>query len=126
MNGIDSAALVLVLGLREKGICAHGSAISRALPMDSTTAWESVCDLIEAISNGDAPTGLGSAKPTPAAVLGAKLAMKIFRNDGTALSVPPSVLAMPWGSIVFWWRAAPQRRVEVFSRDEAYEFLDSP
>jgi hypothetical protein len=93
--------------------------------MDSTTAWESVDDLVEALSNGDAAIGLGAAKPTSAAVLGAKLAMRLLRSEGTSLNPPPAILAMPWGSIVFWWRGYPQRRIEVVSRDEAYEFVDT-
>lgn len=97
-----------------------------AIHMDSTTAWNSVNDLIEAISDGSAPTGLGTAKPTPAAVHGAKLAMRVLRRKGTALDSPPAIIAMPWGSIVFWWRSFPQRRIEVLSRSEAYEFVETP
>jgi len=29
------------------------------------------------------------------------------------------------GSIVFWRRSSPQRSVEVVSRDDAYEFVES-
>ena len=93
--------------------------------MDSTTAWSSVGDFVEALSQGEAPTGYGAVRPTPAAALGAKLALKLFRSDGTTINPPPAILAMPWGSIVFWWRSSPQRRVEVISRDEAYEFVES-
>ena len=95
--------------------------------MDSDTAWGSVEELLDAISKGDSPTGYWASKPTPAAVLGAKLALRLLRRDGATIGdSPPAVLAMPWGSIVFWWRSAPQRRVEVFSRDEAYEYLEAP
>jgi hypothetical protein len=93
--------------------------------MDSTTAWSSIGDFVDALSQGEAPTGYGAAKPTPAAALGAKLALKLFRSDGTAINPPPAILTMPWGSIVFWWRSSPQRRVEVISRDEAYEFVET-
>jgi hypothetical protein len=94
--------------------------------MESTTAWASVDDLVDALSNGDVPTGYGTVRPTASAVLGAKLAMKLFRTEGIAINPPPAILAMPWGSIVFWWRTSPQRRVEVLSRHEAYEFVETP
>ena len=94
--------------------------------MDSDTGWASVGDLIDALSQGDVPIDFGSIHPTPAAVLGAKLALKLIREEGTTLNPLPVVLAMPWGSIVFWWRTSPQRRIEVISRDEAYEFIDAP
>jgi hypothetical protein len=103
----------------------QGAETVETLSMDSTTAWASVSDLIEALSQGDAPTGFGTLRPTPGAVLGAKLALKLFRKGGTAIDPPPTILAMPWGSIVFWWRSSPQRRVEVVSRDEAYEFVET-
>ena len=93
--------------------------------MDSDTAWRSVDELVDAVASGEAPTGFFSARPTPAAALGAKLALRLFRRDGDAISRnPPAILTMPWGSIVFWWRSAPQRRVEVISRDEAYEYVE--
>ena len=95
--------------------------------MDSDTAWRSVDELVDAISKGEAPTGFFSAKPTPAAVLGAKLALRLFRREGATIDDnPPAIITMPWGSIVFWWRSPPQRRVEVLSRDEAYEIIDGP
>ena len=95
--------------------------------MDSDTAWRSVDELVDALSSGDVPTGYWASKPTQAAVLGAKLALRLFRSEGTTISAcPPAILTMPWGSIVFWWRSVPQRRVEVISRHEAYEYLDGP
>lgn len=93
--------------------------------MDSTTAWGSVGDLVEALLNGDAPTGLGTGRPTASAVLGAKLAMELLRKEGSALDPQPAILAMPWGTIVFWWRTSPQRRIEIVGRDEAYEFRET-
>src|SRR4051812_3399457 len=97
-----------------------------SLSMDSTTAWASVDDLVDALSTGEVSTGLGAPKPSAAAVHGAKVAMRLLRREGAAITPPPAILAMPWGSIVFWWRSFPQRRIEVVGRDEAYEFLESP
>jgi len=93
---------------------------------ESTTAWASIGDLIDALSDGIVPIGLGDAKPTPAAVHGAKVALRLLRAEGGALNPPPAVLTMPWGSVVFWWRTHPQRRIEVVSRHDAYEFVDTP
>ena len=93
---------------------------------ESTTAWASIGDLIDALSEGIVPIGLGDAKPTPAAVHGAKVALRLLRAEGGALSPPPAVLTMPWGSVVFWWRTAPQRRIEVVSRNDAFEIVDTP
>jgi len=97
----------------------------RDVTTEFTTAWASIGDLVDALSAGVVPVGIGEAKPTPAAVHGVKIALKLLRTEGGALNPPPAVLTMPWGRVVFWWRTAPQRRIEIVGRNEAYEFIDA-
>ena len=94
--------------------------------MDSTTAWDSMSELIDSLLQGAVPISFGSEKPIPSAVLGAKLALRMLRAEKASLDPPPAILAMPWGSIVIWWRSSPQRRIEIISRTEAYEFRETP
>jgi hypothetical protein len=93
--------------------------------MDSTTSWESIGELVDSLGKG-AAIPFGAVQPTPAAILGTKLALRLLRAEGATLDPPPGVIATPWGTIVIWWRSKPQRRIEIVSRDEAYEFRESP
>jgi hypothetical protein len=93
--------------------------------VDSTNSWDSISALVDSLLQGDVPVSFASSQPTPSAVHGAKLALRLLRSEGASLEPLPAILAMPWGSIVIWWRTSPQRRIEVISRDEAYEFRDT-
>jgi len=94
--------------------------------MDSTTAWASISEIVDSLLRGGVSVSFDTVQPTPSAVHGAKVALKLLREQGATLDQLPAVLATPWGSVVIWWRTAPQRRIEIISRDEAYEYRETP
>src|SRR5215203_6032412 len=58
--------------------------------MDSTTSWDSMGQLVDSLLHGEVPMSFGKILPSPSAVLGAKLALRLLRAEGASLDPLPA------------------------------------